>query len=146
MIAIPNAHAQTNPYQSNINAAVSYLESRYSPSIGLVSESEDLGLHWLSLTTELGSQWNPNWHYYNTYWTASDNLYALLALEPFNPILSQQINHTIQSYGIQEQGEFMTVTGTPIQQYRVVTDKILASTSDYVVLVRNYDGPVIKRP
>ncbi len=133
--------ADSAKYAGNISKAVNYLQGRYSPITQLLSESEDSGQSWLSMGEYKN---NFPYTYQQVMWIWSDNGFAVLALEPWNSTLSQTINRTIQSYNVNEQGEFLTVAGVPIQQYREVTDTILVRGDNYAVVTRNYNGAIIQ--
>jgi len=129
--------AQSLSYSNNINRATQYLSSHFSENVGLIYESEDSGTHWLRLS-EFPSF---SWSYQQTFWAYSDNLYASLALSPFNPSMAQEIATKIRA--IPNVGEFLTVSGISVKEYREVQDVIIAQSPNFVILSRSYTGRII---
>ena len=70
-----------------LTKAYQYILSRYNPTLGLVSESEDKGINAVEGTTVD-----------NTYWIYSDNLWAAEALQPYNLDIAENISRAVQSY------------------------------------------------
>lgn len=60
----------------------------YSPTLGLVANSEDRG----------PNPYGEGVPCSNTYWVYSDNLWAGWALQPFNPSIAENITNTAQRY------------------------------------------------
>jgi hypothetical protein len=95
-----------NPFSlTKKDLAVTYLTNHYNPTIGLLFESEDVGIK------NFGG-WN--YTHNQIYWIYSDNLIATWALKPFNSQLSEMINQTIQSYNLSPSHFFEVLFGQPI--------------------------------
>lgn len=74
--------------ENHLEKAASYLISMYSPTIGLVANSEDKG------PNPYGEGVSCN----STYWVYDDNLWAGWALQPFNPSIAENVTKTVQRY------------------------------------------------
>lgn len=133
------AHSLPNPYQSNILSATQYLSSHFSEKVGLIYESEDLGLggHWLARTEY------PNFPYkYNSvFWLYSDNMLAVNALGPWRPDIAEAINETYYRYNPPPSGKFEALFGIPVGPDRLARDVIVNQTKEFAVLYRIHDGP-----
>ncbi len=116
--------------------AAEYLLRHYNREVGLIYESEDEGKHWLSM----GELPNYELTYQQTYWAYSDNLFASLALAPFNRTISENIAAKISM--MPNQGEFLVLNGTIIREYRTVQDLVIERTSDYAIITRTYTGTI----
>ena len=92
----PLVMVSSDRYQVQIRNLVSYLVSHFNRRVGLIYESEDAGIHWLK-RLEFPSY---HWHYNQTFWLYSDNLFAMYALEPWRPDISNAINETFRSYDL----------------------------------------------
>ncbi len=130
-------HSDSPKVGNRIGKAVAYLVSHFNPKVGLIYESEDPGTHWLNRTEYPSYRWN----YSSTYWLYSDNLFAEYALAPFAPDTSDKINQTIQRYHPPPSGKFEACFGQPVGPDRLARDVILATSRDFVVLLRLHDGP-----
>lgn len=93
-------------YLSNkSNLAVGYLKSHFNETIGLIYESEDIGIQTIS---------GLNYTHNQIYYICSDNFLAMWALKPYEPQISIKINQTIQSYGIKQSWFFEVLVGKTI--------------------------------
>lgn len=141
LLASTTATSTTAPQQSysdNVTHAVSYLVSHFNSTVGLIYESEDQGIHWLERTEYP----NYHWRYNQTYWLYSDNLFAMLALEPWRLDISARINQTLQQYNPPFSNKFEAVEGIPTGPDRSPTDVIVNSSSSFVVLYRIHNGTI----
>jgi len=131
--------ARANPsFEINITKAVDYLASRLNPVLDLIYESDDPGDHWLR--DEFHSF---KWRYRQTYWLYSDNLFAAYALEPFRPDLTNRIRRALQRYQVPPSGLFEVVAGETIPTIRNAVDYMVESSSDYVIMARRHDSPIM---
>ena len=135
-IELSNATDLSEPYQTRLRNLVSYLVSHFNPQIGLIYESEDKGTHWLK-RIEFPSY---HWHYNQTYWIYSDNLFAMYALEPWRPDIASVINETFLHYDLPFSNRFEAVIGTPIGNDRMARDLIINQTKNWVILIRIHNG------
>lgn len=131
----PPPAAAESQYGSQIQRAVSYMESHYVHSVGLIYESEDPGAHWLKRAEYPDYQWNFN----QTFWLYSDNLFAAYALSPFNQALALAINRTINSYHLPFSNKFEAIIGRPVGVDRLPRDVLLRGLG-FAVLYRIHDG------
>jgi len=74
--------------ESNLEKAASYLISMYSPTLGLVANSEDKG----------SNPYGEGVPCDRTYWVYDDNLWAGWALQPFDTSIAENITKTVQRY------------------------------------------------
>ena len=132
----PTMQTNTEKYAQNITRAVQYLSNHYVPSVGLIYESEDSGVHWMKRVEV------PSWHwrYNQTYWLYSDGLFSMAALEPWRPDLSTAINRTYEKYSLPFSNKFESIIGFPVGQDRGATDVIMNSSANFVVLYRIHNG------
>lgn len=138
-LSIPHSTVSPNPYAQNIARAEAYLVSELNPNLGLVYESDDPGIHWL--TAEYP---NFHWRYNQTYWLYSDNLFASLALQKDYPGISSEINASINRYRQPASGVFEVVEGERIQlPLHAAGDYIVAQEADYVVTIRRHNSTAL---
>ncbi len=72
----------------SLQRAASYLLSMYSPSLGLIANSEDEGAN------PFGEGVPCN----RTYWVYDDNLWAGWALQPFNQSIAENVTKTVRQW------------------------------------------------
>jgi hypothetical protein len=139
LIAMPLFTAQAQPYAENVARAEKYLVDHFNPSVGLVYESEDPGLHWLRV-----EQPDYHWKYNQTYWLYSDNLFAYLALQRDYPEISNRIQNILQSYSQPPSQLFEVLSGEhiPLPMHNA-QDLIVAQKQDYVVMIRRHNATSI---
>jgi len=137
LTAVREAHANAS-CEICITRAVDYLASRFNPVLGLIYESDDPGNHWLRDEFH-----DFKWRYRQTYWLYSDNLFAAYALEPFRPDLTNRIMRALQRYQVPPSGLFEIVAGDTIPTIRNAVDYIVDSSSDFVIMARRHDSPII---
>jgi len=137
LVTARQAHAEP-PFKVNITKAVNYLINRINPALDLIYESDEAGDHWLR--REFSSF---NWRYHQTYWLYSDNLFAAYALEPFWSDAANRIRNALNRYQVPSSGLFEVVIGEPIPIIRNAVDYVVESSSDYVIVARKHDSPVI---
>ena len=135
-IDLSNAMASSDSYQTRLTDLVSYLVSHFNPQVGLIYESEDQGIHWLK-RVEFPSY---HWHYNQTFWIYSDNLFAMYALEPWRPDIANMINETFRRYDLPFSNRFEAVIGTPIGNDRTARDLIINQTKNWAILIRIHNG------
>ena len=123
-------------YQIQLRNLVSYLVSHFNPAVGLIYESEDPGVHWLK-RVEFPSY---HWHYNQTFWLYSDNLFAMYALAPWRPDIANAINETFRRYDLPLSNRFEAVVGTTIGNDRMARDLIINHTNNWVILIRIHNG------
>jgi len=137
LVTARQACAETS-VEVNITRAVDYLVSRFNPALDLIYESDDTGDHWL------GHEFSGfKWRYRQTYWLYSDNLFAAYALEPFRLDVANRIRSALDKYRIPSSGLFEVVVGEPIPTITNAVDHIVESSSDYVIVARRHDSPII---
>jgi len=125
-------------FQVHIARAVNYLVKRFNPAVDLIYESDDPGDHWLR-----GQFDNFKWRYSQTYWLYSDNLFTAYALEPFRVDIANRIRHALQRYRIPPSGLFEVVIGEQIPTIRNAVNHIVEGSSEYVIVARRHDSPII---
>lgn len=139
ILTLAQQPVSTNPYGPNIFRAQQYLLSRLNPSLGLIYESDDPGVHWL--TSEYPSF---HWSYNETYWLYSDNLFAYLALEQDYPQVSSEINASIGRYHEPPSGVFEVVAGDRIQlPLHAAEDYIVTQNAGYVIMIRRHNATAL---
>jgi hypothetical protein len=127
---------QAQPYSGNVARAESYLLHHLDPSLGLVYESEDPGVHWLSNTKP-----DFHWHYNQSYWLYSDNLFVALALAQDYPQISETIFHSINRFQQPPADLFEVVAGQRIPMpVHDAENYIVARAPDYVILIRRHNS------
>lgn len=137
LVTIQQAYANTS-FEVNIRKAVDYLVNRFNPVLDLIYESDDMGDHWLR------REFNGfKWRYHQTYWLHSDNLFAAYALEPFRLDVANMIRRALHRYQVPLSGLFEVVIGEPIPILRNAANYIVESSSDYVIMARRHDSPII---
>jgi len=137
LATVRDAHASSS-FEIQITRAVDYLASRFNPVLNLIYESDDPGSHWLRDEFH-----DFKWRYRQTYWLYSDNLFAAYALEPFRPDLTNRIRRSLQRYQVPPSGLFEIVAGEMIPAIMNAVDYIVESSSDFVIMARRHDSPVI---
>jgi hypothetical protein len=138
-MAVTQQPVCANPYAQNIARAEQYLLSRFNPKLGLIYESDDPGIHWLT-----GEYPNFHWRYNQTYWLYSDNLFASLALQQDYPEISSEINASITRYHQPPSGLFEVVAWERIQlPLHAAKDYIVAETPGFVVTIRRHNSTLL---
>lgn len=135
-VANSNVIGAASPNQSRITNLVSYLASHFNTKVGLIYESEDEGTHWLKRIEYPAYRW----HYNQTYWIYSDNLFAIYALEPWRPDIAYAVNTTYHSYNLPSSNRFEAVIGYPVGNDRSARDLIVRQTNGAVILIRIHNG------
>ncbi len=136
LLIVPLAPLRVQPYAENVARAEAYLVSHFDPHLELVYESEDPGQHWLKREFD-----SFRWHYNQTYWLYSDNLFAYLALRYDHPEISNRIMETITAYHQPPANFFEVVSGQRISlPLHDAQDFIIAQSSDYVVMIRRHNS------
>jgi hypothetical protein len=125
-------------FEAQITRAVDYLVKRFNSDLGLIYESDDPGRHWLA--DEVNGF---RWRYNQTYWLYSDNLFAAYALEPFRRDIADRIKESLQKRKVPPSLLFEAVIGERIPTIRNAVNYIVESSSDYVIMARRHDSPMI---
>ena len=134
--ALPKTTPDNRAVQSAVARATNYLVSHFNPTVGLIYESEDSGIHWLK-RTEYPSY---HWRYNQTYWLYSDNLFAIYALLPWRPDISAIINETYHRWNPPFSNKFESVIGMPVGPDRMAVDVLMNYTANYAILYRLHNG------
>jgi len=138
VLVTPTQTISTNTLQNAIRNATNYLVSHFNPTVGLIYESEDSGTHWLKRTEYP----NYHWHYNQTYWLYSDNLFAIYALQPWRPDVSATINATYHHWNPPFSNKFESVIGVPVGPDRMAVDVLMNYTLSYAILYRLHNGTI----
>ncbi len=136
IVDISNATVSSEFYQTRLTNLVSYLIGHFNPQVGLIYESEDQGVHWLK-RIEFPFY---HWHYNQTFWIYSDNLFAMYALEPWRPDIANLINETFRRFDLPFSNRFEAVIGAPIGNDRTARDLIMSQTKNWAILIRIHNG------
>ncbi|HYW01476.1 MAG TPA: hypothetical protein VE862_08400 [Candidatus Acidoferrum sp.] len=135
-IDLSSGTASSEFHQTRLTSLVSYLVGHFNPQAGLIYESEDQGVHWLK-RVEFPFY---HWHYNQTFWIYSDNLFAMYALEPWRPDIANLINETFRRYDLPFSNRFEAVIGAPIGNDRTARDLIISQTKNWAILIRIHNG------
>jgi hypothetical protein len=134
--ALPKVTVDNRAVQTAVARATNYLVSHFSPTVGLIYESEDPGIHWLKRTEYP----NYHWRYNQTYWLYSDNLFAIYALLPWRPDISAIINETYHRWNPPFSNKFESVIGVPVGPDRMAVDVLMNYSDSYAILYRLHNG------
>ena len=138
VLVTPTQTISSNTLQNAVRNATNYLVSHFNPTVGLIYESEDAGTHWLKRTEYP----NYHWHYNQTYWLYSDNLFAIYALQPWRPAVSATINATYHRWNPPFSNKFESVIGVPVGPDRMAVDVLMNYTLSYAILYRLHNGTI----
>lgn len=135
-LILPVVPLRAQPYAGNVARAEAYLVRHFNPELGLVYESDDAGQHWLR------REFNDFiWHYNQTYWLYSDNLFAYLALKRDYPDISNRIMDTIAAYHQPPPNFFEVVSGLRIRlPLHDAEDFVVSENGDFVVMIRSHNS------
>jgi len=137
-LVIEQARVESRVVMEAVQRATNYLVSHFNSTVGLIYESEDTGTHWLKRTEYP----NYHWHYDQTYWLYSDNLFAIYALLPWRPDISAMINETYHRWNPPPSNKFESVIGVPVGPDRMAVDVLLNYTDSYAILYRLHNGTI----
>jgi len=117
--------------------AVNFLQKLYNPSVGLCRETIVGELQ--NITSANGTTYA---QYTNqTYWIASDNYLASLALKPYNRTLSELINQTINMYYQGPYIPYQILEGKSIPlTLHVPNTYVFENTTNYIIALTLYNG------
>lgn len=134
----PQATVDSKTVMQAVQHATSYLVNHFNATVGLIYESEDPGVHWLKRTEYP----DYHWHYNQTYWLYSDNLFAIYALQPWRPDVSALINSTYHRWNPPPSNKFEAVIGVPVGPDRMAVDVLMNYTDNYAILYRLHNGTI----
>jgi hypothetical protein len=109
------------PTEQQLTNAANYLEQLYDPSIGLCRETSILEPPNETILIFAGEKYTYPTN--KTYWVASDNYLASLALKKYNLPLSEDIKNTCDSYL-----QSSVFQGLPFYPYQIIEGKEIPLT------------------
>ena len=113
-------------------SAADYLKGHFNTAVGLIYESEDTGIQDIN---------GVNYSHNQIYYIYSDNLLATWALEPYAPIISGEINQTIRSYNLPQNGLFEVLFGIPIpMNISTPNQLVIKQDSDMVIMAEFHNS------
>lgn len=130
----------TTPFShpSGRDLAVDYLMAHYNTQLHLIYESEDRGPQWFTGTGMVSGTYAHD----ETYWVYSDNLFAYLALQEYQPATSMMIWYTLDGYHLNE-GNYGSINGETFSSFNQTKTITLYHDSYDIVLANVANGAMI---
>jgi hypothetical protein len=139
LVTFPPVAVRPQPYQDRIARAEEYLVHRFTPSLGLIYESDDSGQHWLRSEFP-----NFSWNYNQTFWLYSDNLFAYRALKRDYPLIANRITDSIAAYRQPLSNMFEVLLGQRISlPLHNPEDYVVVSDAEHIVMIRPHNASTI---
>jgi len=138
-----NVHRVNSEFPSKemLSKAANFLQKLFNPSKNMCRETFVPELHIVKASNDTTYVRYTN----ETYWIASDNYLACLALMPYNQTLSNLINETISSYYDGPLTPYQILEGKSIPlTLHVPNIYVLENTTDQFVVLNVYNGTVDK--